>query len=387
VKSEEKAYRELLDLTAKCIGVDPEFVLLSIVPTFRARAYDERARAEVDGAQCLEDSRRTQLRDHVAPPALLFLTDPAAAGPEPSPVNLSRENVWKIAGVTGLVLLLAVLVTVLVGVRLVRPLRALTEAARQPVDRQGRVPVTTRDEIGYLATALNDLTDRREKLEDQRRAMVSDVAHELRTPLTNIRSWLEAAQDGVTPADPALLDLLLEEAVLLQHLIDDLRDLAAADAGKLRIHPEQIFVADAVAHVVEAHRGAAEAKGVALSTDLRGDPELRLDPVRLRQLVGNLMSNAVRHTPPGGSVRLVAGVVGGDLVIEVADTGAGIAAEDLPHIFDRFWRADRSRSRATGGSGLGLSIARKLAQAHDGDITIASTPGLGTTATVRIPAR
>jgi two-component system sensor histidine kinase BaeS len=334
---------------------------------------------------CVQRIRKSQLKGYVAPPALLFVTDPADDVAQPA-FNLSRSNAIRIASVTGAVLVLAIAITVLVGMRLVRPLRVLTEAARRPVEDQNRVPVTTHDEIGYLATALNDLSERRERTELQRKAMVSDVAHELRTPLTNIRSWLEAAQDGLAPVDPQLITLLLEEAVQLQHIIDDLRDLAAADAGSLRLHPEVIFVNDALEQVAEAHRGAAETAGVRLSIDKASDPQIMVDPVRLRQLVGNLVSNAVRHTPQGGEVTIRSRVDGGRLVVDVVDTGSGIAPADLQKVFDRFWRADGSRSRATGGSGLGLAIVRKLVEAHGGDVTVANRPGRGAIFTVRLPA-
>ncbi|GIJ49263.1 two-component sensor histidine kinase [Virgisporangium aliadipatigenens] len=352
-------------------------------------AVDDRPRPAPDeefarfARQCLEDGRREQLRPFVAPPALIFVTGPAAAA-QPA-VTLSPANTLRIAGTTGVILVLAFLATVLVGVRLVRPLRLLTDAASLPLDRQEPVPVTTRDEIGRLAAAFNDLSARRRDSERQRTAMVSDIAHELRTPLTNIRSWLEAARDGVTAVDPQVLDLLVEESVLLHHVVDDLRDLAAADAGKLRVHPEPTFVRDAVTQVLDAHRGAAEAAGVALLVDPEAaDPEAIVDPVRLRQLVGNLVSNAVRHTPAGGSVTVRIALRDGRLIIDVCDTGGGIAAEDLPRVFERFWRADTSRSRETGGSGLGLSIARQIARAHAGDLTVTSEPGVGTVFTVDI---
>jgi two-component system sensor histidine kinase BaeS len=334
---------------------------------------------------CVQRIRKAQLKEYVAPPALLFVTDPANDVAQPT-FNLSRSNTIRIASVTGAVLALAIAVTVLVGMRLVRPLRALTEAARRPVEDQNRVPVTTHDEIGYLATALNDLSERRERTEQQRKAMVSDVAHELRTPLTNIRSWLEAAQDGLAPVDPQLLTLLLEEAVQLQHIIDDLRDLAAADAGSLRLHPEAIYVNDALDQVAEAHRGSADTAGVRLTIDKVSDPQIMVDPVRLRQLVGNLVSNAVRHTPPGGEVTIRSRMDDGRLVVDVVDTGTGIAPADLQKVFDRFWRADGSRSRATGGSGLGLAIVRKLVEAHGGDVAVANRPGRGAIFTVRLPA-
>jgi two-component system sensor histidine kinase BaeS len=386
-RTEQKALEALTALTATCLG-EKEPKTVFIAPDFSVQYFtgDRRdASASTKAVACVEASRRAQLEPYVAPPALLFVTDPANGAATPV-FNLSKENTLRIVGVTALVLVLAVVITVLVGVRLVRPLRALTEAARQPVENQTRVPVTTHDEIGYLATALNDLSERREQTEHQRKAMVSDVAHELRTPLTNIRSWLEAAQDGLAPVDPQLLTLLLDEAVLLQHVIDDLRDLAAADAGSLRVHPEPIYVNDALEQVAEAHRGAAEAAGVRLITESAADPEVVVDPVRLRQLVGNLVSNAVRHTPRGGVVTVRSRVDGGQLVVDVVDTGTGIAPADLPKVFDRFWRADGSRSRATGGSGLGLAIARKLAEAHGGDIAVANRPGSGAVFTVRLPA-
>lgn len=381
--SEAGGIAQLETLTKNCLrelGVPPRVELRADRTVAPSR--DTRFAQQVD--DCLQQARATQLRAYVAPPALLFVTDEAQGGAEPV-FNLSRANVVRIAQVTGAVLVATVLITVLVGRRLVRPLRALTDATRQPMDEPARVPVTTRDEIGLLATALNDLAARREQTEALRRSMVSDVAHELRTPLTNMRSWLEAAQDGLAQLDTQLLTLLLDEALLLQHIIDDLRDLAAADAGDLRIHREPSFVADLLEQVVEAHRGAAEAAGVRLGTALGTDLEMAVDGARLRQIVGNIVANAVRHTPAGGSVVVHLGVRDDQLHIAVSDTGTGIAPADQAKIFDRFWRADDSRTRSTGGSGLGLSIARKLAEAHGGTIGVESVLGQGSTFTVRLP--
>nr|WSY57646.1 HAMP domain-containing histidine kinase [Streptomyces sp. NBC_00886] len=340
--------------------------------------------ADQTAQTCLDTARRDQLTPYVAPAALLFVTTPTGSTTAPA-FHFTSANTARIAGVAGLVLLVTVAVTVVIGIRLVRPLRALAEAARRPVEEHQRVPVTTNDEIGYLAAAFNDLSQRRERLEGQRKAMVSDVAHELRTPLSTIRSWLEAVQDGIATSDQALVDSLLEEALLLQHIVDDLQDLAEADAGQLRIHPEPLRVRDLLDHVATAHHGRAETADVTLSTRAEGDPELCGDPVRLRQVVGNLVSNAIRHTPPGGSVTLRARRAGDQVTIEVADTGTGIRAEDLPRVFDRFWRAEKSRSRRTGGSGLGLAIVRRLTEAHGGTVTVASTVGTGTVFTVRLP--
>ncbi|KXK63432.1 histidine kinase [Micromonospora rosaria] len=393
--AEEKALRSLGRLTESCLDLDTEEEGIEVLPDFSAYLtntwVDERSarpapqevfRVDVDAdyaariSECVEKSRRSMLQPYVAPAVLLFITAPGS-GADQTKFSLSGENTVRIVTVTGAVLVATIIVTVLVGRRLVRPLRALTDA----VDRQRPAPVSAPDEIGRLARALNDSIHRRDRAEAQRRAMVSDVAHELRTPLTNIRSWLEAAQDDLAPTDAHLLGLLHEEAVLLQHIIDDLADLAAADAGTLRIHPEPTYLRDVLTQVVDSHRGTAQTAGVALTMQIHDDPVLPADAVRLRQIVGNLVSNAVRYTPPGGSVTVTAR----DTTITVRDTGVGIAAEHLPKIFDRFWRADGSRTRATGGSGLGLAITQHLVRAHGGTIDVQSTLGEGTLFTVRLP--
>lgn len=328
---------------------------------------------------CVDSARREQLTPYVAPPALLFTLGPG--GSQLPTFTLSRENLTRILAVTGAVLVLAVAITVLVATRLSRPLRALTEAAEQ--DRPA--PVKSRDEVGYLATAFNDLTARRERIEEQRKAMVSDIAHELRNPLNVIRGRLEAAEDGHLPFDRALTASLLEETVLLQHIVDDLQDLAAADAGQLRLHPEPLDAAELAGHVAAAHADRAAAAGVTLTVEATGSNDLEADPVRLRQIVGNLVTNAIRHTPAGGRVTIDVSSTVDVVTLAVADTGTGIAAADLPHVFDRFWRAEKSRNRQTGGSGLGLAIVRHLVRAHGGTVTVESEVDAGSTFTVRLP--
>ncbi|RDG38406.1 sensor histidine kinase [Streptomyces corynorhini] len=335
--------------------------------------------------RCIDTARRDQLAPHVAPSALLFVT--ARNGSAAPGIDLSPANTVRVAGVAALVLLLSVTVTVTVGTRLIRPLRALTDAARRPPQEQRRVPVTTNDEIGHLAAAFNDLAERRERLEDQRKAMVSDIAHELRTPLSTIRVWLEAAQDGLAASDEAFIAALLEEAMLLQHIIDDLQHLAQADAGQFRLYPEPLNVRQLLDHVATAHRGRADTVGVTLTTHTEGDPVLSADPLRLRQALGNLLSNAIRHTPAGGDIALRCRRSGGRIVIEVADTGTGIDVADLPRVFDRFWRADKSRSRRSGGSGLGLAIVRQLVEAHGGTVSVTSVRHEGTVFTLTLPER
>ncbi|MFJ7494146.1 sensor histidine kinase [Streptomyces sp. NPDC097727] len=343
-------------------------------------------------ASCVGTARREQLSSYVASPALLFIGD--EGGTTVPGFDLSPANTAKIAGAAALVLALTVGATVLAGARLVRPLHALTGAAQRMRDGEESAPVLVTDdnEIGRLAAAFNDMSAHRARLEGQRKDMVSDVAHELRTPLSNIRGWLEAAQDGLAEPDPAFISSLHTEAVQLQHIIDDLQDLAAADAGALRLHPEPVRIEDVLGQVAAAHQGWAETAGVTLTvlTATAGTPrpELTADPVRLRQVIGNLVSNAVRHTPAGGKVTLHAygSACADQVVVDVTDTGSGISAEDLPHVFDRFWRAEKSRSRRTGGSGLGLAIVRKLVEAHGGSVSAASVEGQGSVFTLRLPA-
>ncbi|MFI6649420.1 ATP-binding protein [Streptomyces sp. NPDC050529] len=343
-------------------------------------------------ASCVGTARREQLSSYVASPALLFISD--TGGATVPGFDLSPANTARIAGAAALVLALTVGASVLVGARLVRPLRALTGAAQRMRDVEDTAPVlvTADNEIGRLAAAFNDMSAHRARLEAQRKAMVSDVAHELRTPLSNIRGWLEAAQDGVADPDPAFIASLHEEAVQLQHIIDDLQDLAQADAGALRLHAEPVRIEELLGQVAAAHQARAETAGVTLTVPPaqpdRPVPALTADPVRLRQAIGNLVSNAVRHTPSGGTVTLRAyGSEPGDAVlVDVTDTGTGIPAADLAHVFDRFWRAEKSRSRRTGGSGLGLAIVRKLAEAHGGTATAVSVPGEGSVFTLRLPA-
>ncbi|MFD5575036.1 sensor histidine kinase [Streptomyces cadmiisoli] len=389
--SEAAALEELTDLMRTCLDDDPSPIKIELAVGLKVivdgKSID-RGGARLPSSRkqrqdCIDDSYRTQLDPYVAPQALLYL---GSQGQHTSVFNFSLANKAKIVGVTGAVLALSLALTLAGAIRLVRPLRTLTAAALQPPQRHPRVPVTTKDETGRLAAAFNELTARREQLEAQRKAMVSDIAHELRTPLTNIRGWLEATRDGLLDPDPDFIGSLHDEAVLLQHLIDDLQDLVAVDAGTFRLHRKPVLAGDLVAQVVAAHRGTADACGVRLTG--RSEPGLWLDadPVRMRQVLGNLVSNALQHTPAHGDVTVIARPDGDEVVLIVWDTGDGIASEDLPHVFERFWRAEHSRSRRTGGSGLGLSIVRRFVEAHGGTASAESAPGTGSAFTLRLPA-
>ncbi|MFJ2720900.1 sensor histidine kinase [Streptomyces sp. NPDC087437] len=381
--SEQTALDELNGLFQSCLGRHDAFLSLpgserdSYVQGKRIDdKYDEKAR------NCADEARRRQLGPYVAPVAELYLGDVSRSDPR---FDLSTANKIKVIGVTGLILALTIAITSVVAVRLVRPLRVLAAAAQRPADQHIRVPVTTRDETGYLAAAFNEFTARRERLEEQRKAMVSDIAHELRTPLTNIRGWLEVTRDGIVEPDPELIAGLHEEALLLQRVVDDLQDLAAADAGTLKLHRELLSAGELLSHVAAAHGAQAEASGIALLHQVADGVQMEADPVRIRQIVGNLVSNALRHTSAGGTITLTAGQTDDHVLLTVRDTGSGIAPEDLPHIFDRFWRAEKSRSRRTGGSGLGLAIVRHLVTAHGGTVTATSDPGVETVFTLHLP--
>ncbi|MGJ6963115.1 sensor histidine kinase [Streptosporangium sp. G11] len=391
--TERKALAALGKLVSTCLArrgepavqLNPDFTWTRMPAPASPGTRPATGRAAAVVPDCLSSGRREQLAPYVAPPALLFISSRDSGAS--TIFDLSPANQARIAGVAALVLLITVTATVIAGSRLSRPLRELTDAVRLMEEgKAARVTVTGRDEICRLAAAFNAMSERRERLEELRRAMVSDIAHELRTPLSNIRGWLEATEDGVVALDRELASSLLEEALLLQHIIDDLQDLAVADAGELRLRREPVNVADLLAQVATAHRGGAEAAGVTLTTRADGESRLLADPVRLRQAVGNLVSNAVRHTPPGGAVTLLARHEGDGVMIDVADTGTGITAEDLPLIFERFWRVEKSRNRRTGGGGLGLPIARKLAEAHGGTLQATSVLGRGSTFTLWLPA-
>lgn len=331
---------------------------------------------------CVGSARRQALTPFVAGPARLYL------GTNAGRFDALTGDVGRtIVTVVG-VLAVATAITVLAGRRLVRPIRELTSAAQrmEAGDRRTRVPVTGADELTRLAHAFNAMAEAVERNEAHRRTLVSDLAHELRNPLVNIRGDLEAAEDGLVALDAYLVGSLLEETSLLERLITDLGDLALAESGFLRLHPHDSDLAEIATQVASAQRTAADAAGVTLVVAADRPAPVYADATRIRQALTNLVTNALRYTPSGGTVRIAANVDGRDATLEVTDTGSGIDAQHLPHLFDRFYRADPSRTRATGGTGLGLAITKTLVEAHGGTITVASEPGQGTTFTIRLPA-
>lgn len=374
---------ELSTPTAKEQTINSAIKQLSVECFEAARQNGDMSEAAL--ADCQAKVDRAVRDPYVADPALLYLgkgADRYQASWDPSEPRT--------VGTVLAVLLATVAVTLLAGRRLARPIHSLTTAVQrmEAGDRTARVPMKGRrqDEVGRLAHAFNAMAVSMEENERQRQAMVSDIAHELRNPLTNVRGYLEGAQDGLVPLDDALIASLLEESTLLGRLVDDLQDLALADAGRLHLHPEPLDATELVEQVAAAHRPAAAVAGVTITAEADGPVRIHGDPGRLRQALGNLVGNALRYTPSGGAVTLVAAAgPDGSATITVADTGAGITAEHLPHIFERFYRADASRSRETGGSGLGLAITKHLVEAHGGTIEARSTEGAGATFTIRLP--
>jgi signal transduction histidine kinase len=272
--------------------------------------------------------------------------------------------------------------------RMSRPLVNLTAATHAVAagDLSVRVPDRYPGELGELASAFNAMAEDLTRADKLRRNMTADVAHELRTPLSIIRGKLEGVLDGVYPATSEHLEPILEETKLLAQLVEDLRLLALAEAGQLPLEKQAMDVGDLLRDAQVNFSPQASDRGVTLSLDLSPElPQVMADRRRIAQVLGNLLTNALRHTPQGGCVTLSATAPapsaaegsGGVVEVAVADTGTGVSPEDLPYIFERFWRGDKSRSRAGGGAGLGLAIAKHLVEAHGGEISVESMPGKG----------
>lgn len=286
----------------------------------------------------------------------------------------------------------ALLVAVLGGAvcirRYMEPLHGLITATQDMAkgNLKQQVPVRTKDEVGMLAQAFNRMSADLKRSNTLRLQMTADIAHDLRTPLSVITGYLEALKDGALPGSPERYAVMYNEAQHLTRLVEDLRTLSLADAGELRLAYTTIAPADLLEQLAGAFRHKAEKEGVTIQAKVTEDvPEFKADDMRLMQALGNIVSNALRFTPNGGTLTLSAYLEAQDVVLDIADSGAGISDEDLPHIFERFYRADGARHKQSGESGLGLAIVKSIVEAHGGTVEAKSDVGTGTTFTLRFP--
>ena len=283
---------------------------------------------------------------------------------------------------------IALLLTFVLSRRILAPVKALTQAARRlgKGDFSQRVHVRDKGEVGDLAQSFNSMASDLERAEQLRRNMVADAAHELRTPLSNIRGYLEAIRDGIKKPDAGTIRSLDEEVSSLSRLVDDLQELSLADAGELKLSCRKENISKLIGEAVVALQPQAAAKGLMLAANLPEKlPSVNIDSHRIKQVLRNLLENAVAHTSRRGSITVEAGQQGSQIKVSVVDTGEGIPAKDLPNIFERFYRVDKSRARATGGSGLGLTIAKRLVEAHGGKIEVQSKLRKGSRFTFTLP--
>lgn len=358
-----------------------------------ARDYSARVIILEPDGSVLADSEPDAKTPPGRPQALLLpdgrvagylLIGPAGAGAAER-VFLSTTYRWLIVGAV-LAAGLALLAGTIVSKRFTAPLAELTAASRRMAagDHAARVQATGGAELAGLGEAFNEMAQSVENSEALRRRLIADVAHELRTPIATLRSRLEALRDGVLPTDEATLATLADEVLVLSSLVDDLQELSLAESGALRYEREPVDLGSLVAEEAERFRVGLEAKGVALEVSCPEPLTVVADRKRLGQVIRNLLDNAAKHTE-AGAVGVRCSAADGGAAIEVSDTGAGIAADALPYVFERFYRADQSRERRTGGTGIGLTISRRIVEDHGGRIEATSMPGKGTTMSVWLP--
>jgi signal transduction histidine kinase len=300
-------------------------------------------------------------------------------------VSITQALYFSAIAATGVALILGGIL----AYSLTRSLRELTAATKEL--QKGRlgyqVEVHSEDELGELANSFNQMSAELERSTQLRRKMTADIAHDLRSPLTVLTGYTEALSDAKLQPTPEIFETMHSEALHLSHLVDDLKTLSLADAGELPLAYQRVSADILLNRAASAHRVQAESKDITIGLDIEPQlPEIEVDVERMVQVLGNLMNNAIRFTPSGGQISLSARQTGNQVQLSIADTGVGIAAEDLPFIFERSYRGDKARRHPEGESGLGLSIAKSLVQAQGGTITAESEPEKGTTFTIHLPA-
>jgi len=279
---------------------------------------------------------------------------------------------------TATAVIAAVGISIFTARRITTPIQAMMRVSQHIAagNYSERVTATTQDELGAFAQSLNQMAETLEHTEQRRIELIGNVAHELRTPLAGIKSTLEGLIDGVLPANPATWSDMQSEVTRLQRLVYDLEELSRVEAGQITLERRTVVLADLIRMATERLRSQFEDKGVALEIAVPSAVTVQVDTARITQVLLNLLGNALQYTPSGGAVTMKAWAVAHQVSIAIHDTGIGIAPEQLPHLFERFYRADKSRARVGGGSGIGLTIAKHLITAHGGNIWAAS-PGIG----------
>ncbi len=286
-------------------------------------------------------------------------------------------------------LVAAIAMSIFVTRRIVGPIQIMMRASNKIAagEYRERVPVPGSDELGALAQSFNRMAEELEQTEQRRLDLIGNVAHELRTPLSSIRVTMEGVIDGVLPADTETFQGIQREVSRLQRLVYDLEELSRAEAGQIPIRKQTVSPAEFIQQAVSRLALQYEGKNVGLQVDIEPElPSIQADPERITQVLLNLLGNALQYTPGDRKVTLHAWQADQAILIEIQDEGIGISAEHLPHLFERFYRVDKSRSRTGGGSGIGLTISKHLVEAHGGHISVSSPgPDQGSTFTVRLP--
>ncbi len=317
--------------------------------------------------------------DHLAANYFMILMDRYLVAPtETHQAFLTAIHYYLLwASVAGLVL--AFVLSYLLTRRVLRPLSQMAAATREVAtgNFSSRIDVAGKDEIGELGTAFNRMADSLERVESLRKAMVADLAHELRTPLTNLRGYLEGLSDEVIPPGKPTFEMLQQEILRLVNLVEDLQQLARADAARAFLERQTLDLGEEIERMLALYRPNFEGKGIEVTMEVApAAARVNADRDKLLQAVRNLMENAWKYTPEKGRLAIIAERVEDGVKVTFANSGEGIAPADLPFIFERFFRADRSRSRTAGGAGLGLAIVKELIEAHGGKVGAESESGL-----------
>ena len=296
----------------------------------------------------------------------------------PHPLRLSISVIYPVAEVSLFLWLLAIVIGILLTRRVVNPIAEVIAAAEKVSHGDLSVRIKMKkgnDDLSALVEHFNDMTQALERNDNERRQLLADVAHELRTPLSVLRGRLEGIVDGVYPVNEANIAPVLEETYLLERIVDDLRLLTLAETRQLRFEPREVDLADLLVRIVAVFKPQAVEKGIDLRLQINPPlPMVWIDSQRLEQVIGNIIDNAMRYSNENGTVIVTADTAPEGALISIADNGAGVPDEEVERIFDRFWRSEKSRTRANGGAGLGLAIAKQLIEAQGGKIGAENQP-------------